>query len=238
LFDGKPFKPIQARFSAKLAPGQRIGFADTLKRQFRAAAIIAGGIVLCSPDVPVPSNRTASIAKASGPSQLVTLSMTMPRAALSAAILLQGGSTFFSKSSAQVAPLVRPQVVSPKSCELKLGRQRPYRLMGRFSKEEKECVETKAIAAGLSVNEYIRATSLGPDYKPRPDRDLVLALLATNRELTAQGNNLNQIAKHMNNGTALPAEAEGMLGVLGRSLLQTHRAIRSALSQGWELPEP
>jgi Bacterial mobilisation protein (MobC) len=136
------------------------------------------------------------------------------------------------KSCAQVETLVRPQVVSPKSSELKLGRQRPYRLMARFSKSEKDGVEAKAEAAGLSINEYIRATSMGSDYKPPTDPELIKALLKLNKELTAQGNNLNQIAHHMNSGEVLPSQGESLLGIISRSMLQTHKAIRAALSQG------
>ena len=68
------------------------------------------------------------------------------------------------KSSAQVATLVRPQVVSPISGGLGPKRKRPHRLMGRFSKEEKETVETKAESACLSVNEFIRISTLGDHY--------------------------------------------------------------------------
>lgn len=141
------------------------------------------------------------------------------------------------KARAQVAPLVRPQVVSPKSCELKLGRYRPYRLMGRFSEEEKASVETKAAAASLSVNEYIRATVLGPDYKPPVDPEWTKALLASNRELTRQGNNLNQIAHRRNANLIDEAQTDSLLGILARAYFQTHRAVRAALSQGKE-PQP
>lgn len=109
--------------------------------------------------------------------------------------------------------------------------------MGRFSQTERELVEAKAKAAGLSVNELIRATTLGADYRPPLNPELVRALLALNRELTAQGNNLNQIAKHLNGGRATEAEAETMLGIIARSMLKTHKAIRTALAKGRE-PEP
>ena len=110
--------------------------------------------------------------------------------------------------------------------------------MGRFSKDEKESVEARAAAAGLSVNEYIRATSMGDSYTPPNPADLVRALLDVRRELTAQGNNLNQIAKQTNTGAASAAEAEGMVGIVARSILQTQKTVRAALSQGKEMPEP
>jgi hypothetical protein len=42
-----------------------------------------------------------------------------------------------------------------------------------------------------SVSAYLRAVSLDADYKPLRDPELTYALLATNRELTAQGNKSN-----------------------------------------------
>jgi hypothetical protein len=109
--------------------------------------------------------------------------------------------------------------------------------MGRFSEEEKEKVRAKAKAASLSVNEYIRTTALRSDYRPPRNKGLTKALLALNLELTRQGNNLNQIAKRVNQGTTAPAEADGMLGIITRSMLQTHKAVRSALAAEPE-PEP
>ena len=137
----------------------------------------------------------------------------------------------------QVATLVRPQMVIPKSCELKLGRNRPHRLMGRFSDGERTLVMGKAKAAMLSVNEFIRAVTLGSDYKPPTDPELTQTLLKLNRELTAQGNNLNQIAYHLNSGKSSLAEGTSLLAIISRSMLQTHKAIRTALSWG-KAPEP
>lgn len=109
--------------------------------------------------------------------------------------------------------------------------------MARFSKEEKDSVEAKAVAAGLSINEYIRATSMGEAYKPPTDPELIKILLKIKRELTAQGNNLNQIAHLRNGGRITADEADGLLGQIARSLLQTHKAVRDALSWG-KAPEP
>ncbi|MDE1902117.1 MAG: plasmid mobilization relaxosome protein MobC [Alphaproteobacteria bacterium] len=144
---------------------------------------------------------------------------------------------YFAKSYAQVATSVRPQVVRPKSGELKLGRHRPHRLMGRFSDDEKETVEAKAKAANLSLNEYIRAVSLGGDYKAPHDPEWTKALLAANRELTRQGTNLNQIAHKRNSNLIDEAQTDSLIGILTRSLLQAHRAVRAALTYG-RRPEP
>ena len=143
-----------------------------------------------------------------------------------------------SKSSTQVETLVLPQAVIPKSCELKLktAKARISPLTIRVSKEQKESIRQKAQTAGVPVGRYVIAATLGADYKPPKDPELVGALLVLNRELTAQGNNLNQIAKHLNGGSASPAEGEGMLGMIGRSMLRTHKAIRGVLAHG--KPEP
>ena len=77
----------------------------------------------------------------------------------------------------------------------------------------------------MSVNAFLNCLILGKDYDPT----LRYLLLKTNRELTAQGSNLNQLAKLRNSGKASIAEEEGMLGVLARSILPTHRAVRDAL---------
>jgi hypothetical protein len=158
------------------------------------------------------ARRALLIASATKTTSLTITMPMMSKLSSPKTILVTDKDSLFAKSSAQVAISVRPQVVSPKSCELKLGRRRPYRLMGRFSKEEKCSVEAMAEAAALSVNEYIRAMALGENYTPPNSAELVSSLLALSRELTAQGNNINQIAKHMNGGKASPpaaAETEG-----------------------------
>jgi hypothetical protein len=52
------------------------------------------------------------------------------------------------------------------------------------------------------------------------------------RELGRQGNNLNQIAKHLNASTASPEQGESMLAMLARSLLSTHAVVRQNLADG------
>jgi len=84
----------------------------------------------------------------------------------------------------------------------------------------------------MSVNRFIKYATLGAEYDPW----LQKALLALNRELTAQGNNLNQIAKHHNSVPTTPSQTEAMLDVIGRSMLRTHKAVREALVHG--KPEP
>lgn len=150
----------------------------------------------------------------------------------------------FKKSYAQVDPLVSPEWVSPKglaSAEPKqdknggdqkggagrTGRSNP--LTVRLSKSEREIIRAKADKAGCSVNAYVKTVVLGSAYKPAMDPELRRTLLDLNRELTAQGRNLNQIAKQLNSGQATAPEAEMMIDVLSRSLLRTHQCVRKAL---------
>jgi hypothetical protein len=110
--------------------------------------------------------------------------------------------------------------------------------MGRYSEEEKDIVIAKVVAAGLSVNEFIRALTLSEHYRPPRDPELVKALLMLNRELTSQGGNLNQIAHKRNANLIDEAETDSLLGLMARAYLQTHRAVRKALTQGLEEPAP
>jgi len=134
------------------------------------------------------------------------------------------------KSSTQVAVLV-----GPKPCGLKpkgsTKKKRPSPLSIRASEEQKKILQEKAKAVAIPLGRYVLAAALGFDYRPPANPELTKALLMLSRELTAQGNNLNQVAKHVNMGKASPDECDGMLGILGRSMLQTHRAVRKALNE-------
>lgn len=136
------------------------------------------------------------------------------------------------KSYAQVATLVRPQAVSPKSGGLKPGRKKPYRLMARFTPEERKTVHDKAAAARLSINEYIRASILGPDYRPPLQPELCSRLLDLGRELVRQGNNLNQLTRQFNAGVITPEGARDLLAVIALTLTKTYAAIRETLANG------
>ena len=134
-------------------------------------------------------------------------------------------------SYAQVETLGRPQVVSPISGGLKPKRKRPYRLMGRFSKEEKEQVEDKANTALVSVNEFIRMSTLGANYASTLDPELRQRFIAVQKELCRQGDKLSQIEKLLNFDPASPEQANSMLAIMGRSLLAAHWAVREALAE-------
>lgn len=143
---------------------------------------------------------------------------------------------FSTKSSAQVESLVRPQVVSPNSGELKLGRERPYRLMGRFSASERETVLRRAKNVEMSVNEYIRTVTLGPGYTPPLPPTLQQTLRDLNFELTKLGTNINQLTKDKNGGKATSTQVTARLDAIRRPLIGALRAVKDALGQGRPMP--
>ena len=141
------------------------------------------------------------------------------------------------KSCAQVDPKVIPQMVLPRgraSAEPKQNGQpkRASPMSIRFSEAEREIVGTKARAVGCSVNAYVRAATLGSRYKPPYDPALRQAILLLNRELTAHGNNLNQIAKRLNSDPTTPTHETARLNGLATALLRTLAAVRNTLSLG------
>lgn len=136
------------------------------------------------------------------------------------------------KSSAQVETLVSPRVVSPKSGGLKPGRQRPYRLMGRFSEEERDTVLSKAEEACLSVNEFIRISTLGANYASSLDPELRQRFIAVHKELCRHGVELNRIANQLTSGLASPEEGASLLAMITRSLLAAHTSVRTDLASG------
>jgi len=143
------------------------------------------------------------------------------------------GTTFKSSVNnvTQVETLVVPQAARPKSGGLKPRRKQASPINVRLNESEKEVVQKKARQAEMSVHAFMRYQILGPDYDPHL-RKLFLSL---NRELTAQGRNFNQIAKHMNNGGG-SVEATGMLDAIRVPLIRALLAIKEALARG--MPQP
>jgi hypothetical protein len=145
---------------------------------------------------------------------------------------------FKEKNSVQVETSVA-QTVRRKVCGLKPEAkvEKKSATYGvRFKTEELVIVRTKAQLAGCSTNSYIRATVLGSDYKQPINPELQKTLLMLNRELTAQGNNLNQIARHLNEGAATPSQGVAMLDAIRRPLVQALLAVKNALVQ--KAPQP
>lgn len=81
-------------------------------------------------------------------------------------------------------------------------REREKSLSVRFTEEEFSIAKSRASSAGLSAAAYLRACALGdsgPRSKRAPpvNRELMATALA---DLNRVGNNLNQIAHHLNTG--------------------------------------
>lgn len=134
-----------------------------------------------------------------------------------------------SPSSAQVESFVCQHSGSQNSGELKLDGSRPCRIVVRFTKEEKEYVGIQAEKARMPVSNYVRLTLLKlPSLDPERNK----LLHKSNFELTKQGTNLNQIAKHLNGGTASLDEGNSMLAIIARSLLSAHKSVKQALTEG------
>ena len=108
----------------------------------------------------------------------------------------------------------------------------------RFAPYEITIIKERAKAAGCSFNAYVRYSSLGDQYQPPLSQDVRQALLALNHELTKQGNNINQIAKHLNAGIRTPTQANQALEAMRPIYLQTLNAVRTALCNGMEEPAP
>lgn len=64
----------------------------------------------------------------------------------------------------------------------------------RVTPLEKEHLKTEAVKAGLPIEPFLRRLVLGVDLKPRPPAELTEVL----RQLSAIGNNINQIARIAN----------------------------------------
>jgi hypothetical protein len=76
------------------------------------------------------------------------------------------------------------------------GEERSKQIIVRMTVSESTRLRAAAKTAGLSVSEFLRRRSLGvPVVPPRPKADA-----QTIFELNAIGNNLNQIAHHLNAG--------------------------------------
>lgn len=136
------------------------------------------------------------------------------------------------KSYAQVAPYVQRQAVSQGACGLKPGESRVSHIGIRFAPQERAFIVQQAKKTCLTLSEYIRASALGPGYAAMIDpmkRQLLQDVL---RELNRQGNNLNQIARHMNAGDMEPDQGERELSRLEQSLIAAQRAVRAALAEG------
>jgi hypothetical protein len=135
------------------------------------------------------------------------------------------------KSSAQVASAVGQQSVRRQTCGLK-PEPRPLRISTRFTSDERDFLVGQAESSCLTLSEYIRASALGSGYAATIDPMKRQLLQDAIRELNRQGNNLNQIARHLNAGDMEPDQGKRELSRLEQSLIAAQRAVRAALTEG------
>ena len=133
------------------------------------------------------------------------------------------------KSSAQVESFVCQPSGSQNSGELKLDGSRPYRIVVRFTEDEKNAVGIQAKNARMPVSTFVRLTLL---RQPSLDPERNKLLHKVHYELTKQGTNLNQIAKHLNSDTATIEQSNSMLAIIARPLLAAYQAVQRALADG------
>ncbi|MFY9288462.1 MAG: hypothetical protein WAO98_08160 [Alphaproteobacteria bacterium] len=134
---------------------------------------------------------------------------------------------FLKTNRTQVETLVVPQAALPNSSGLKPKKKRESPTNIRFTAEEKEIVRQKAKQAEMSISALIKTLVLGSNHDPHLRR----AFLLLNRELTAQGRNLNQIAKHLNGGFISPAESLPLLETIRVPLLDTLNTVKLLLAR-------
>lgn len=73
-------------------------------------------------------------------------------------------------------------------------RKRPIAVLFRLNEQEHRHLKEQAALSGHSTEQYIRSLIAGSEIKPRPPGELAEIL----RQLSAIGNNINQIAKIAN----------------------------------------
>ena len=142
------------------------------------------------------------------------------------------------KSSAQVAvwavPLALPQSGALKR---KIKRSRNCPVSIRITQAEKSSLRRRAQAVGISVNAYLKACALIGEYVPPYPPDILQELRRVHWELTRQGHNLNQMAKHLNDGSLTPRHGFSKLDAIEAPLSRALDAVGKALTWGKTYPE-
>ena len=91
---------------------------------------------------------------------------------------------------------------------------------------ELDHLRRQAVAAGLGMDPFLRSLILGVELRPRPP-DTYAALL---RELSAIGNNINQLARKANAGFASRDEVTRALRMLDR----VYELMYQLSQQSWQ----
>jgi hypothetical protein len=91
----------------------------------------------------------------------------------------------------------------------------------RVTSDKYEELERRAKAAGLNLSDYLRASSLGASgYRRGQGHELLGQAIS---ELRRVGNNVNQIARHLNKGGAVD---KGEIAEVMKVLLHTLEQMR------------
>jgi len=106
------------------------------------------------------------------------------------------------------------------------------------SVEEVEHVKANAAKAGLSINSYIRASTLEKLYTPPRDPALVEELRQVKRQLTGIGINLNQLMHSVNAGTGHVDSVLDYIDVIREPVLDSLKPLRKTLSRRTDGPLP
>lgn len=120
----------------------------------------------------------------------------------------------------------------PKRRQRDAVRKKQCRVTARFDQDEKQQLVEQAAAARLSLAHLVARRALAPENGTSPVADQLDAaideLAATRSELSAWGNNLNQIARQLNMGAALPPGPAATLLTAAERLL--HRDLPAAVA--------
>ena len=93
-------------------------------------------------------------------------------------------------------------------------RKRNIRISIRLTEQEHQYLKRQTEASGLKIEPLIRSLIMGLDIRPRPPDEYAGIL----RELSAIGNNLNQIARNVNaSRSATPTELSRALELFGEA---------------------
>lgn len=84
-------------------------------------------------------------------------------------------------------------------------RKRPIPVLFRLNEQEQQHLQKQVALSGYSTEQYLRSLIAGANMKPRPPDEIAEIL----RQLSAIGNNINQIAKIANSrGSARKEDVE------------------------------
>ncbi|MCZ4120814.1 plasmid mobilization protein [Streptomyces sp. H39-S7] len=138
-------------------------------------------------------------------------------------------------ATCQQPPVVRASAAAaarrkPKRRQRDAAQKKKSRVTVRFDQHEKQQLDEQAATAGLSLAHLVARRALTPgtatatagSVQRTEQLDAAIDELASTRaELSAWGNNLNQIARHLNTGgTLVPSPATQFLETAGHLLVQ------------------